>query len=83
MPGDDQLATKDDIRVMLAEFAHVFDQKLSNTKAEVLEAQTKTTSCLTQKLKETAKAKWRREGNQRQFDFNQQVPDKFLLLYKK
>ena len=73
MPGDDQPATKDDIRAILADSSQVFDQKLSNTKEEVLALQLKTTSLLTQKLKDSTKAKWRREGNHRQFEFNQQV----------
>ena len=73
MLGDDQPATKDDIRAILAEFSQVFDQKLSNTKEEVLALQLKTTSSLTQKLKDSTKAKWRRGGNHRQLEFNQQV----------
>ena len=73
MPADDQPATKDDIRAMLAEFSYDFDKKLGNTKAQVLELQSKATSQLIQKLKESKAVKWRREGNQRQFDFNRQV----------
>ncbi len=55
MPGEEQPATKatNDIKAtMLAEFSYAFEQKLSNTKAEVLELHSKTTSSLTQKLKD-------------------------------
>ena len=80
MSSEDQPSTKEDIRAMLSEFAQVFDHKLSNTKAEVLELNSKTSTLLTQKLKESTKTKWRREGNQRQFDFNQQVSAKCSFL---
>ncbi len=82
MPGDEQPATKDDIKALLAEFSYAFEQKLSNTKAEVLELHSKTTSSLTQKLKDSKNTKWRREGNQRQFEFNLQVTAKlFFYIY--
>ena len=81
MPGADQPVSKDDIRTMVTEFADVFDQRLSDTTAEFLEVQTKNTSLLTHMLKESTKVKWRREGNQRQFDFNQPVPAKCFFSY--
>ena len=82
MPGDEHPATKDDIKAMLAEFSQAFEQKLNNTKAEVLELHSKTTTSLAQKLKDAKTTKWRREGNQRQFEFNLQVTAKFLQNYQ-
>ena len=82
MPGDEHPATKDDIKAMLAEFSQAFEQKLNNTKAEVLDLHSKTTTSLAQKLKDAKTTKWRREGNQRQFEFNLQVTAKFLKNYQ-
>ena len=72
------MTMKDDIKALLAEFSQAFEQKLNNTKAEVLELHSKTTTSLAQKLKDAKTTKWRREGNQRQFEFNLQVTAKFF-----
>ena len=66
MMEDELPATKDDIRLMLAEFTQVFVTKLNTTKAEVLEQQSKAASVLSQKLKDSTGTRWRREKNKRQ-----------------
>ena len=72
-------ATRADIQQLFAAFASTFDDKLSKVKADCTDLQTRAVNSLNDKLKESTNTKWRREGNQRQFQFNQQVPAKYFM----
>lgn len=82
--GHDQPATKADIeriiQASIAGWTEGIDRKLSNVKTELVELQEKhqalqekSVSELKEKNRASGKKKWKREGNQRQFEFNQQV----------
>ena len=69
-------ATRADITEIFRNFSSIFDQKLANVQTQFLETQQQTANSLQSKIKETQKAKWKREGNQKQFEHNQQVSAK-------
>ena len=76
--------TKADLRELIESFTASVDAKIETVHGELLqlhEAQQKSKESLVEKLKETATKKWKREGNKRQYEFNQQVADKCDLVY--
>ncbi len=76
--------TKADLRELLETFSASVDAKIETVHGEIIqlhEAQKKSKESLTEKLKESATKKWKREGNKRQYEFNQQVLDKCFMSF--
>ncbi|XP_072031672.1 uncharacterized protein [Amphiura filiformis] len=76
-------ATKEDIQELLnqfkssqAELKSSFTESLQSAKEEFWQENKKTAECFEKKLATTAsETKWKREGNKRQYEFNQSVDD--------
>ena len=78
-----QPVTKNDLKEFLQAFTSAVDEKIDTVKsdlAQLQDSQEKSRESFAKKIKESTAIKWRREGNKRQFEFNQQVLAKCSFL---
>ena len=79
-------ATKEDLQQLLADFNRSqndlkesfnrsLEARLEETKDELSAESKKQAEALQVKLKDKVELKWKREGNRRQFEFNQTIQD--------